>query len=105
MTSLKALLTDLFTTQEIQQIRIEDVVMGLNDLTVRNHWLHKILDEIQNINTSIDADLLQKKDLDLREKSARRRALQFVLEQVIQSKRAIDGQQRHNPVTGGFATR
>jgi hypothetical protein len=94
---------DLFSADQIQQIRIEEVAMALNDASVRAHWLREVLLEIQNINTSIDTDLIQKKEQNLTEKSARRRALQFVLEQVLTSRRSVQSQQVHNPATGGFA--
>jgi hypothetical protein len=103
--NLKGFISDVLGTESTRELRIDEVVMALNDSSARNHWLREVLREIQQINASIDSDLLQKKTMDLAEKSARRRTLQWVLEQALISKRAVDGVQRHNPITGGFANR
>lgn len=93
-------IADLFKAEEIQDISIDAVVMALNDASVRAHWIREMLLEIKNINVSIDADLLQKKEQDIKEKSARRRAIQYAFDQVLLSKRAVESQSAHNsPIT------
>lgn len=91
---------DLFGVEEIQTLKIENVAMALSDHAVRAHWLRELLREIQTINCSIDSDLLQKKEAEIKEKSARRRTLQYVLEQALVSRRVVEGQHGHNPTTG-----
>lgn len=96
-------LSGLFDPVEYQDVSLSDIAIALTSLDVRTHWLKEILAEIQHLNVSIDTDLLQKKQTDIAEKSARRRALQFVLEQVLSSKRAVEGQQGHNSKPSGLA--
>jgi len=89
-------ITDIFKVEEIQQINIQEVVMALNDSSVRAHWIRELLAEIQNLNISIDHDLLQKKEQDIKDKSARRRTLQYVFEQVLLSRKRVESQPIHN---------
>lgn len=88
-------LYELLSPPDLQKLDVGEVVTALNDSSIRAHWLKAILNEIQDINIAIDSDLLQKRDGSLRDRSVQRRTLQFVLEQVLASKRAVEGQGVH----------
>lgn len=90
-------LSGLFEPSQIQDLEIAQISFALSDASVRGHWLREIFKEIQSINQSIDSDLLHKKEMDVKEKSTRRRTLQFVLEQALSSKRSVEGESRHIP--------
>lgn len=82
-------LTKLFEARQMQDINFEDLLMAMNDASVRRHWLLAIVEEIKRINIAIDTALDQREPMGFEELSARRRGLSFVLNQVAASERAI----------------
>lgn len=92
---------DLFTPKEIQGIDAYEVLDVLGDPVIRKTWLYEVMQEIKRINQSIDSKLMNGDMLDIADLSARRRALQFVLEAALSAKREVARAKGHNPLGGG----
>ena len=97
-------LGDLFRPSSTFDLDVYEVLDALADNTVRKGWLFEILSEIKRINLEIDKTLTSGKVLSesiLTDLSGRRRALQFVLEQALSTKRDIQRSRGHNPAGKG----
>ena len=97
-------LHDLFRPRETMGLDVYAVLEGLGDSVVRKNWLFEVLSEVKRINLSIDqmlssgGRLSQETLIDL---SARRRAIQFVLESALAAKRDVARQRGQNPASKG----
>lgn len=91
----------LLTPKEMQGIDAYEVMDALGDGVVRKTWLYEVLLEIKRINQTIDTKLISGYVLDIADLSARRRALQFVLETALSAKREVARAKGHNPAGEG----
>ena len=94
-------LSDLFNPNAYLELNVYDVLDGLKDDVVRKHWLFEVLQEIKRINVSIDQMLDSGHIESIKNLSARRRGLQFVLETAIEQKNAVSRGRGHNPLGEG----
>jgi hypothetical protein len=89
-------ITDIYKPEELQKIKVEEILMAMNDVSIRKHWLFEVLDELKEVNLSIDRALDAREQYSFEELSAKRRALTWVLNQVLSSKNSVAMDRRHN---------
>lgn len=90
-------LKDLFGAETIQGIESEAVESALADAAVRNAWIQAVFGELQRINLEVDKRLLDGGEWPLNDLSARRKAIQDVMELVLAAKREVKRDIHPNP--------
>ena len=68
----------------------EDIFLALNEPAVRTHWVNALIEELRAINIGVDRALSDGKFDELPSKADRRRAIVFCLNQILDSKQAIE---------------
>lgn len=91
-------LKDLFRPYEFQELDVYGILEVLGDPTVRKSWLYEVLLEIKRINLDIDNKLNSGNPIDFEYLSARRRGIQFVLDQASSAYRDVSRTKGHNPL-------
>lgn len=89
-------LKDLFTASAIQEIDADEIGVALSDEQVRTVWIQKVFEELQRINLEVDKRLLEGGEWSLNDLSARRKAVQDVIELVLAAKREVKRDVRPN---------
>lgn len=69
---------------------MEDLILALNEPGVRQHWLNALVEELRAINVGVDRAMRENKLDELPSKADRRRAIVFCLNQILDSKTALD---------------
>lgn len=92
-------LTELFNPSQFQELDVYAVLSALQNQTVLKMWLFEILQEIKQTNLKIDQGLVSGKLYDLNDLSAKRRALQGILEAALSIQREVRRASIHNPPT------
>lgn len=90
---------DLFTPNRFQELDVYGILEALRDESIRKLWLYEVLTELKRINLEVDTKLMKQEIMGLNNLSAKRQALQFVLESVLSVKREALRNQNHNPTT------
>lgn len=98
MKKIKRWLKDYFNPEEFNDLAVGDIANALNDASVRSVWLSSILEEMRQINISVDKRLLSGADLDITDLCARRKAYQDILEAVLSARRTVVQGTRPNPL-------
>lgn len=70
----------------------EDLEIALNDPSIRRHWLNAMEEELRAINVGVDRSLAEGTFNDIASKADRRRAILFCLNQILDSRTAIDNE-------------
>lgn len=98
-----AYLSNLFHPTMMQDINVQEVLSGLNDASIRKHWLFSVLEEVKAINQRTHKALSDGK-LSERfvQESARLQGIEFVLRQVLLSKNSVALDMRHNRIEEKF---
>ena len=81
---------------------MDDLLAALNEPAIRKHWMHSIMDELRAINVGVDRAMREEKYDAIPNAAARRTALVFCLNQILDSKTAVENelydQARDNPL-------
>jgi len=88
---------DLFWPRAYLGIDAYEVLDALKDDVIRKTWLYEVLEEIKRMSLDIDKKLLEGTLRDLTVLSARRKALQFILDKALEAKREVERARNHNP--------
>ena len=89
MKKMPRFLSRMFSPVYMQDIDFVLLLNTLSDPTIRRVWLHEVYQELRNINASVDRALLHG-EARLNDLSARRKAIQDVLEMVLRAKQKKD---------------
>ncbi len=95
-------LKDLFTPSRFQDLDVHAVLEALRDESIRKKWLFDVLAEIKRINLEVDVKLMNQQTFGLMNLSAKRQALQFVLEAALGAKREALRTRDPNPLKSDF---
>jgi len=91
---------EIFNPSQFQQLDVYGVLSALQDQMVLKKWLYEVLQEIKNLNMSIDRGLVSGKLYDINDLSAKRKALQGILESALSIHREVRRGPRPNPSKG-----
>jgi len=72
---------------------LEDLLLALEQPAIRKHWVNALVEELRAINVGVDRSLREGKIEDLKQTAARRTALVFCLNQILDSRTAIENEQ------------
>lgn len=92
---------ELFTPAKFQELDVYGVLSALQDQIVLKRWLFDVLQDIKQTNLNVDQGLLGTKTYDLSILSARRKALQDMLELALSIHREVRRAGEHNPLKKG----
>ncbi len=92
-------LMELFNPSQFQELDVYGVLSALQNQAVLKMWLYEVLSQIKQLNLQIDQGLLSGKTYDISDLSAKRRALQGVLESALSIHREVRRDTSHNQVT------
>lgn len=98
MKSIPAFLKQLFHPKELHDLDLNELLGAMSDPAVRKVWLTDVFNEMQRVNLEVDARLVDGVR-DVSDLSARRQALQFVLESISSARRRV---RNPNPKAGSF---
>lgn len=90
-------LRDIFTPRNYLDLDVYEVMDALKDDIVRKTWLFQVLQEVKQTHMDVDKRLKEGQLFGIAELSARRKALQFVLEAALGAKREVQRAKGHNP--------
>lgn len=81
---------------------LEDLIQALNSPAVRQHWISALVDELRAINVGVDRSLREGDFFQMPERAARRGAIVFCLNQILESQTALnteilEKEERNNP--------
>lgn len=90
-------LLSYFTPSELQNLKTDELLSALGDLSVRKHWLWSVLEEMKEINRRthvalMNGELAEKFD----QESGRLQGIDFALRQILNSKNSMALDKRHN---------
>jgi len=81
---------------------LPDLMEALENQAVRRHWMEALVEELRAINVGVDRAMREGKLEELPSKSDRRRTIVWTLNQILESKTAIENelydQQHDNPL-------
>lgn len=99
MNKLRHWLRDYFNPEEFNDLDVTGISEAMNDSSIRSIWLSNVIEEMRQINISVDKRLLSGNDVGLIDLCARRKAYQDILESALSARRQVVGTQevRHNP--------
>lgn len=76
----------------IQEGSLERIMLALNEPAVRRHWVESLIEELRNINVRFDRKMEDGIYNQFEEDMYRRRAIVFCLNQILDSKDALENQ-------------
>ncbi len=97
--SLVKKLQDLFNPSRFQDLDVYGVLSALQNQTVLKIWLYGILEDVKQTHLKIDQKLLSGETGGMMILSAKRRALQEVLESALSVEREVRRGTEHNQAT------
>lgn len=89
---------ELFTPAKFQELDVYGVLSALQDQMVLKRWLYQVLDDIKQTNLKVDQGLFGNQLHSLTDLSARRKAIQDVLEMALSIHRDVRRAGEHNPL-------
>lgn len=87
---------ELFNPAQFQDLDVYGVLSALQNQTVLKMWLYEVLQQIKQTNLAIDQSLVSGKVYDINDLSAKRRALQGILEAALSIHREVRRASVHN---------
>ena len=98
MNSLKGWVERILRTEKVnlRENAKQDILLALNEPGVRLHWVESMIQEIQDTNVKVDRLMDKECPHSWESLSHRRKAILFCLNQILDSKDAID-YERHEP--------
>jgi hypothetical protein len=99
MKRIVAYLNDVFSTKDLHNLDMNDVLGSLNDPAVRKQWIYETCEELKRLNLAVDKVLLSDSQYGITDLAARRKAYQDVLESLLTARRRI---RNPNPRSGSF---
>lgn len=91
-------LKELFAPESIQDLRMDEIALALNDHDIRTTWLTGLLNDLKLMNLQVDKALLDGSQIKLADLCARRRAYQDILDSILLSaQRVKTNDVQHNP--------
>ena len=104
MMSLVKWIEGLYVPQKtnFKDAALEDLMTALENSAVRRHWMDALVEELRAINVGVDRAMREGKMEELPSKSDRRRTIVWVMNQILESKTAVETelyeQQHNNPL-------
>lgn len=82
-------LKDAFTPKDLSNLDVNELLMALNDSSVRKIWMYEMIEDLKRLNLEVDKQLLSKDPWEIKNLAVRRRAYQDILESVLSAKRRV----------------
>lgn len=92
----------IFNPEEFNDLDLSAIAIALNDSKTRSIWLANMIEDIKEINITVDRRLLNGDESRLTDLCARRRAYQDVLQLVLSARRQAGSEVRPNPKVPGI---
>jgi hypothetical protein len=80
-------LKDVFSMRDLHNLDVNEILLALNDASVRKTWIYELCEELKRLNLEVDKRLLSGSQYNLTDLAARRKAFQDVLELVLSARR------------------